>query len=83
MPSSLAQLVTNLKRSSKDKLADKFKYLSEEVGKSTQLMARKDIYPYSYMDCWDKFDVTPETLTKFDFRNDLTGDDITDEDFSV
>ena len=81
MPSSLAQLVTDLKRSSKDKLADKFKYTSEEFGEDTQLMTRKGIYPYSYMDCWDKFDVTPETLTKIDFRNDLTGDDITDEDF--
>ena len=33
------------------------------------------------MDCWDKFDVAPETLKKIDFRNDLTGDDISDEDF--
>ena len=51
MPSSLAQLVIDLRKSSKDKLADKFKYSSEEFGKRTQLMAKKGIYPYSYMDC--------------------------------
>ena len=33
------------------------------------------------MDSYDKFDIDPLTLTKLNFRNDLTGEDIGDEDF--
>ena len=33
------------------------------------------------MDGYDKFDVDPLTLTKSDFRNDLTGEDISDCDY--
>ena len=44
-------------------------------------MTRKGIYPYSFMDSFDKFDIDPLTLTKSDFRNDLTGEDINDSDY--
>ena len=80
MFSSLSQLVVDLKQGG----LDKFKNVSEEFGydtERTELMTRKGIYPYSFMDSYDKFDIDPLTLTKFDFRSDLTGEDISDEDF--
>ena len=33
------------------------------------------------MDIYDKFGTDPLTLTKYDFRNDLTGEDISDDDY--
>ena len=33
------------------------------------------------MDSYDKFDIDPLTLTKLNFRSDLTGEDISDYDF--
>ena len=74
MASSLSQLVVDLKQSG----LDKFKNVTQEFGSDTELMTRKGIYPYSFMDGYDKFDVHPFTLTKSDFRNDLTGEDIND-----
>ena len=79
MASSLSQLVTDLKAG----CIDKFKNVSKEFGSDvelTELMTRKGIYPYSFMDGFDKFDIDPLTLTKSDFRNDLTGEDISDCD---
>ena len=80
MASSLSQLVTNLKAGG----IDKFKNVAKEFGSDeglTELMTRKGIYPYSFMDSFDKFDIDPLTLTKSDFRNDLTGEDINDSDY--
>ena len=72
MASSLSQLVVDLKQGG----LDKFKFVSEEFGydvELTELMTRKGIYPYSFMDSYDKYDIDPLTLTKFNVRNDLTG----------
>ena len=80
MASSLSQLVVDLKQGG----LDKFKKVSEEFGydvELTELMTRKGIYPYSFMDSYDKFDIDPLTLIKSNFRSDLTGEDISDEDF--
>ena len=77
MASSLSQLVTDLKAGG----IDKFKNVAEEFGSDTEFMTRKGIYPYSFMDGYDKFDIDPFTLTKSDFRNDLTGEDISDCDY--
>src|SRR5271165_1699195 len=77
MSSSLSQLVDNLK----DSDLDNFKYVREEFGDDTSIMTRKGIYPYSYMDSWNKFDVNPQELLKENFTNDLTGDKIKDKDF--
>ena len=77
MASSLSQLVVDLIQSG----LDKFKNVSQEFGYDTELMTRKGIYPYSFMDGYDKFDVDPLTLSKSDFRNDLTGEDINDCDY--
>ena len=78
--SSLNQLVTNLKAGG----IDKFKNIAEEFGSDeglTELITWKGIHPYSFMDSFDKFDIDPLTLTKSDFRNDLTGEDIHDSDY--
>src|SRR5271156_3858794 len=48
MPSSLEELVKNLKKSG----LDNFKYVREEFGENAYMMTRKGIYPYSYMDIW-------------------------------
>ena len=80
MASSLNQLVVDLKQSG----LDKFRNTSQEFGSDvevTELMTRKGVYPYSFMDGNDKFDIDPFTLTKSDFRNDLTGEDISDCDY--
>ena len=77
MASSLSQLVVDLKQGG----LNKFKNVFQEFGSDAELMTRKGIYPYSFMDGYDKFDVDPRTLTKSDFRNDLTGEDITDCDY--
>ena len=67
MASSLSQLVVDLKQGG----LDKFKNVSEEFGSDTELMTRKGIYPYSFMDSYDKFEIDPFTLTKLNFRSDL------------
>ena len=67
MASSLNQLVVDLKAGG----IDKFKNVSQEFGSDvevTELMTRKGVYPYSFMDGYDKFDINPFTLTKSDFR---------------
>ena len=77
MASSLSQLVVDLKQGG----LEKFKNVSREFGSDAELMTRKGVYPYSFMDGYDKFDIDPFTLTKSDFRNDLTGEDISDCDY--
>ena len=77
MASSLSQLVVDLKQGG----LDKFKNVSREFGSDAELMTRKGVYPYSFMDEYNKFDIDPFTLTKSDFRNDLTGEDISDCDY--
>ena len=44
------------------------------------MLLRKGVYPYGYMDSWERFD---ETLLpdKEDFHSKLTLEDITDEDY--
>ena len=44
-------------------------------------MLWKDVYPYEYMDGWEKFN---ETLfpDKYDFYSLLNMEDITDEDYA-
>src|SRR5271157_3376547 len=77
MPSSLEKLVNNLKNGG----LDRFQYTKQEFGENTELMTRKGIYPYSYMDSESKFDVDPRRLNSNDFTNDLTGEVIKEEDF--
>ena len=45
------------------------------------LLLRKGVYPYEYMDSWEKFDGTRIPL-KEDFNSNLNLEDISDEDYS-
>ena len=52
MSSSLDKLASNLPK-------EAFKYTSEEfVGKKFDLMSQKGVYPYDFMDCFEKFNLT-------------------------
>ena len=52
MSSSLDELVSNLPK-------ELFKYISEEfTGEKLSLMSQKGVYPYDYMDSFEKFDQT-------------------------
>src|SRR5271163_369249 len=68
MPSSLSSLVDNLKSSG----LDKFKYLNQEFKSDLEILTRKGIYPYNFLDDWTKFDVECKDLKIEDFKNDLT-----------
>src|SRR2546425_3849684 len=78
LSSGLSKLVDNLKQEG----LHKFKYLKQEMNDNVELLTRKGVYPYSYIDSWKKFGVSTEKLLKQDFRNDLTGEEISDEDYS-
>ena len=44
------------------------------------LLLRKGVYPYEYVDDWEKFNKTPE---KVDFYSYLNMGDITDADYAL
>ena len=44
------------------------------------MLPRKGVYPYEYMDRWEKFDKTALPLKK-DFYSNLNLEDISDEDY--
>ena len=74
MSSSLDKLVSNLPK-------DLFTFTSERFkGDKLDLMTRKGVYPYDYMDNFNKFN---ELLpTKEDFFSILNNEHITDEDYN-
>ena len=58
------------------------KYTSEKFQKEKfNLMTRKGIYPYDYMDSFDKFNKT-ELPTKEEFYSQLSDEHISDEDYT-
>ena len=74
MASSLEKLVDNLP-------GDVFKYTSQVFpNDKLELMKKKGVYPYDYMDCWQKFSDTklPE---KDEFYSLLTDENISDEQY--
>ena len=74
MSSSLDKLVSNLP-------AEALKYTSERFKKEKlSLMTRKGVYPYDYMDSFDKFNKT-ELPTKEEFYSILNDEHISDEDY--
>ena len=73
MSSSLEKLVSNLPRKSLKYTSQKFK------GKKLDLMARKRVYPYDYMDSLDKFD--EKLPLKEDFFSIMNNEHITDKDY--
>ena len=75
MSSSLDKLVSNLP-------AEALKYTNKRFGKEKfKLMTRKGIYPYDYMDSFEKFNKT-ELPTKEEFYSILNNEHITNEDYS-
>ena len=75
MSSSLEKLVSNLPRESLKYTSRRFK------GDKFDLMIRKGIYPYDYMDSFDKFEDTV-LPTKDQFYSLLNDEHISDEDYN-
>ena len=74
MSSSLDKLVSNLPKES-------LKYTSKRFqGMKLNLMSKKGVYPYDYMDSFDKFN--EQLPTKEDFFSILNNEHITDEDYN-
>ena len=74
MSSSLASLAKSLAPTD-------FKHLTNEFGERTELMKRKRVYPYEYMDSFEKFKegCLPD---KSKFFSTLSGEGISDEDYA-
>ena len=73
MSSSLEKLVSNLPTESLKYTSKKFK------GEKLDLMAQKGVYPYNYMDSFDKFD--EKLSTKEDFYSILNNQHISDDEY--
>ena len=77
LSSSLAKLVDNLSKEG----AEKFTFLERYLPSiPTDLLIRKQVYPYKYMNSWDKF-VETVLPPKDEFYSDITGEHITDSDY--
>ena len=73
MHKSLDKLLSNLPK-------ELFKYTSEKFqGKQFDLMTRKGVYPYDYMDSFEKFN--EQLPTKEDFFSILNNEHIEDDDY--
>ena len=73
MSSGLDKLASNLPR-------EEFKYTSQIFkGKKLNLMARKGVYPYDYMDSFDKF--SEKLPPKEEFYSILNDENISSEDY--
>ena len=73
MSSSLEKLVSNLLRESLKYTSQRFK------GTKLDLMVRKGVYPYDYMDSFDKFN--KKLPMKEEFYSILNNEHISDEDY--
>ena len=75
MSSSLDKLVSNLPK-------EAFKYTSEEfTGKKLRVMSQKGVYPYDFMDSFEKFDQT-ELPTKEQIYSTLNDQHITNDEYN-
>lgn len=78
MPASLETLASNLAKGG----ITKFPCMNAIYNPSeVELLLRKQVYPYEYMDCKEKFDET-ELPPKSAFFNVLTDVDISDKDYA-
>ena len=74
MSTSLGKLVSDLPK-------EDLKYTSEEfTGDKLSLMSQKGVYPYDYMDCFEKFNQT-ELPTKEQFYSVLNSQHITNVEY--
>ena len=74
LPSSLENLVKNLEKNQFNAMRHHFS--NSDIEKLT----RKQIYPYDYMSCWDRFSEL-QLPDKSDFYNKLTQADVNNDDF--
>jgi hypothetical protein len=83
MTASLDQLTNNLTSAGTESLEIIDEYVNRVWGgdpKKKELLLRKGVYPYSYMDSWDKFE---EGLPPIEaFYNDLKDEPCTEEDYA-
>ena len=70
---SLDELTNNLP-------SDKFTYTEKEFGERANLLKKKGVYPYDYMDSFDKFK-RKKLPCKEDFYSLLIDEDISDDDY--
>ena len=77
MASSLAGLVENLKKSG----LDKFVYLKKEFREKFELLTQKGIYPYDYMNSFEKFSER-QLPSKEDFYSKLNDCGVSEEDYN-
>ena len=61
------------------RLKNTFKFSNNNTNKFV-LVLRKSVYPYKYMDGWEKFNETP-LPEKDEFYSNLNMEDITDADY--
>ena len=76
LKASLGTLTSNLK----DAGIDKFVHTRRVFGDEFELLLRKGVYPYDYMDSFDRFDETRLPPREV-FYNTLTESDISEEDY--
>lgn len=73
MASSLSKLVEGMQKSD-------LKITNSEFGDKADLMIRKGVYPYDYMNCEEKLNDT-QLPPKYEFYSKLTNEEISDEDY--
>ena len=87
MISSLTSLIDNVSEINKKislieitkKFPATYKFCNKDLNKF-ELLLRKGVYPYEYMDSWERFNET-SLPDKESFYSELNKEDITDEDY--
>ena len=77
---SMEFMATSLDNLTKNLLEEAFKYTQVFKDNKLALMRQKGVYPYDYMDIFEKFN-DPKLPTKKDFYSMLTNTGITDEQY--
>ena len=62
-----------------EKFPNKYQFCNGDINKLV-LLLRKDVYPFEYMDSWERFNET-SLPPKKDFYSELILEDISDKDY--
>lgn len=81
MATSLEKLISYLPSTDFSAFKHTRKEFANVDDDSFRLLIRKGVYPYDYMDSFDRFNET-SLPSKDEFQSKLTGDDISDEDYA-
>ena len=89
MTASLSQSIGKVseinKKISQDELIEKFpntyQLCNKDLNKFELILLQKGVYPYEYMDSWERFNET-SLPDKESFYSELNKEDITDEDYA-